>query len=42
LLLLHALQQDGVQVRTQRTTAFDNPPWTPPFMRGNEIMAEID
>jgi hypothetical protein len=24
------------------TTALYNPPWTPPFMRRNEIMVEID
>jgi hypothetical protein len=40
--LLHALRQDGVLVRTDPKTALYNPPWTPPFMRRNEIMVEID
>jgi hypothetical protein len=40
--LLRALMRDGVHVRSGPTTALYNPPWTPPFMRRNEIMVEIE
>jgi len=40
--LLRALMQDGVHVSSIPTTALYNPPWTPPFMRRNEIMVEIE
>ncbi|HLO25774.1 MAG TPA: heme-binding protein [Geobacteraceae bacterium] len=39
--LLHALRQDGIQVLSPPVTALYNPPWTPPFMRRNEIMVEV-
>lgn len=40
--LLQVLQKDGVPVRSLPMTALYNPPWTPPFMRRNEIMVEIE
>jgi len=40
--LLMALRRDGVAVRSTPTTAFYDPPWTPPFMRRNEVMVEIE
>jgi len=39
--LLRALQDDGAVVLSQPETALYNPPWTPPFMRRNEVMVEI-
>ena len=35
------LQKDGHQVLSSLQIALYNPPWTPPFMRRNEVMAEI-
>lgn len=40
--LLAALRQDGVKIRSTPVTALYNPPWTPPFMRRNEIMVEVE
>lgn len=40
--LLAALQKDGLVARAVPTTALYNPPWTPPFMRRNEILVEIE
>jgi hypothetical protein len=40
--LLRNLQQDGVHILSIPTTALYNPPWTPPFMRRNEIVVEIE
>jgi hypothetical protein len=40
--LLNLLRQDGVKIRSTPITALYNPPWTPPFMRRNEIMVEVD
>jgi hypothetical protein len=40
--LLGLLRQDGVKIRSTPITALYNPPWTPPFMRRNEIMVEIE
>ena len=40
--LLRNLQHDGVRVLSIPTTALYNPPWTPPFMRRNEVMVEIE
>jgi len=40
--LLAALQRDGIQEKSAPQIALYNPPWTPPFMRRNEIMVEID
>lgn len=40
--LLAALARDGKVVKTVPQSAFYNPPWTPPFMRRNEVMVEIE
>jgi hypothetical protein len=40
--LLRILRQDGINIRSTPTIALYNPPWTPPFMRRNEIMVEIE
>ena len=40
--LLSALKRDGRQVRSAPHIALYNPPWTPPFMRRNEVMVEIE
>jgi hypothetical protein len=40
--LLDALQRDGLTVRSAPRIALYNPPWTPPFMRKNEVLIEID
>ena len=40
--LLQNLQHDGVHILSLPTTALYNPPWTPPFMRRNEIVVEIE
>ncbi len=40
--LLRALRKDGVNPRSTPVIALYDPPWTPPFMRRNEIMVEID
>lgn len=39
--LLKALQRDGFQATTVRVALY-NPPWTPPFMRRNEVLVGID
>jgi hypothetical protein len=39
--LMCALHKDGVQIISAPKTALYNPPWTPSFMRRNEIMVEI-
>jgi len=39
--LLHALQRDGFAVRSEPRIALYNPPWTPPFMRRNEVVVEV-
>lgn len=41
-ILLNALQRDGLTVRSAPRIALYNPPWTPPFMRRNEVMADIE
>jgi hypothetical protein len=40
--LLRDLRRDGVNPRSAAVSALYDPPWTPPFMRRNEIMVEID
>jgi len=40
--LLAALVREGRVVRAAPQVALYNPPWTPPFMRRNEVMVEID
>jgi SOUL heme-binding protein len=40
--LLDALHRDGLTVRSAPRIALYNPPWTPPFMRKNEVLIEID
>jgi DNA gyrase inhibitor GyrI len=40
--LLAALVRDGRVMRAAPQIALYNPPWTPPFMRRNEVMVEID
>jgi SOUL heme-binding protein len=40
--LLSALKRDGIHVQSAPQIALYNPPWTPPFMRRNEVMVEID
>lgn len=39
--LLQALQRDGVAPRSVPNVALYDPPWTPPFMRRNEVLVEI-
>jgi len=40
--LLAALARDGRVERAAPQVALYNPPWTPPFMRRNEVMVEIN
>ena len=40
--LAEALKQDGLRAAATPITAFYNPPWTPPFMRRNEVIIEIE
>jgi len=40
--LVSTLQRDGVIAKSGPQTALYNPPWTPPFMRRNEVMIEIE
>jgi hypothetical protein len=40
--LLNALQSDGLPAKFAGRIALYNPPWTPPFMRRNEVMVEVD
>jgi hypothetical protein len=40
--LLTALKRDSMFVRAAPQIALYNPPWTPPFMRRNEILIELD
>jgi hypothetical protein len=40
--LLRALKRDGVAPRSVPGVALYDPPWTPPFMRRNEVMVEIE
>lgn len=39
--LLQALKRDGVAPRSVPGVALYDPPWTPPFMRRNEVMVEV-
>jgi hypothetical protein len=36
------LARDGLRAAAAPVTAFFNPPWTPPFMRRNEVIIEIE
>jgi len=40
--LVNALQRDGIIARSAPRIALYNPPWTPPFMRRNEVMIDVD
>jgi hypothetical protein len=40
--LLRALMRDGIHAISKPTTALYNPPWTPPFMRKNEIVVDVE
>lgn len=40
--LLAALARDGKRVLGPPREAFYNPPWTPPFMRRNEVLVAIE
>jgi hypothetical protein len=40
--LAAALERDRVRATAAPITAFYNPPWTPPFMRRNEVIIEIE
>jgi hypothetical protein len=40
--LAAALERDGLRAAAAPVTAFYNPPWTPPFMRRNEVIIEIE
>jgi hypothetical protein len=40
--LAAALERDGLRLVAAPITAFYNPPWTPPFMRRNEVIIEIE
>jgi hypothetical protein len=39
--LQSALKRDGRLIRSAAEVALYNPPWTPPFMRRNEIVVEL-
>jgi hypothetical protein len=39
--LQRALARDGLVTRGEPLAAYYNPPWTPPFMRRNEVMIEL-
>lgn len=39
--LMDALKGDNITPASGPTTAQFNPPWTPPFMRHNEVMVEV-
>ena len=40
--LLAALQRDSITTKGKPTYAGYNPPWTPPWMRRNEVLVEIE
>jgi hypothetical protein len=40
-LLLTALRRDGKTMAAAPFVALYNPPWTPPFMRRNEVLVEL-
>jgi hypothetical protein len=40
--LAAALERDGLRAAAAPATAFYNPPWTPPFMRRNEVIIGIE
>ena len=40
--LAAALERDGLRAAGASVSAFYNPPWTPPFMRRNEVIIEIE
>ncbi len=40
--LAAALERDGLKPVSAPVTAFYNPPWTPPFMRRNEVLIAIE
>lgn len=40
--LIRALERDGIAIRGQAQIAQYNPPWTPPYMRRNEILIPIE
>lgn len=39
--LLSILRRDGIRVRSVPCVALYDPPWTPPFMRRNEVLVEL-
>ena len=41
-LLAAAMERDGMTPVSAPVTAFFNPPWTPPFMRRNEVIIAIE
>lgn len=41
-ILLRALERDGIEVMSTPQSAAYNAPFTPPFLRRNEILVEID
>jgi hypothetical protein len=40
--LFSLLDRDGLRPMGGSVVAYYNPPWTPPFMRRNEIMVEVE
>jgi hypothetical protein len=41
-LLASLLDRDGLKSEGEFVSAYYNPPWTLPFMRRNEVMADIE
>jgi hypothetical protein len=40
--LAHLLSRDGLRPAGDFMEAYYNPPWTPPFMRRNEVLVDIE
>lgn len=40
--LISLLERDGLRPKGNIMAAYYNPPWTPPFMRRNEVMVDLE